>query len=1194
MGMPYVFVSYSRKQYYVAEQLAALLSANGSPAWLDVQEVLPGADWQASIDQGITNCTAFILVASQSAYRSAAVQHEIALARSAGKPIYLAVIQNCPLVKQLKDQASIIDCRFQFEAQIANIAHAVQADEHHRENIRSINRPLGDTMPFGRGKYFQLLFVALSYTIGTIALLINKQVTIHHAFPQQLIPLLVLIAAPVSAWLIGLLYSWYLVIAFRRQRPVSFTALELWPTLNLVLIPALFFFLDLGLLILISADQQLLHQGATYLTYFFSIDERFGTYSLAFSALVLIPYGFVLLSKMRSFLFLFFGAFAFILPITLPIPLLWKVGVIAILSCILVAVLLWDFLRGHTVQIAFDGDSMLPTSFDTFVITFGVGAFILTPIWFLPIYVTFRILLILLIPVAVFVLYLRYNQRKSARGTASRNTASQTDQRWAQWLTPGAFNTERYRSINPPTLPASLNRPSGSWIATSVLNFDIQRWVSTASPTDITRAMHHLSREPAWQRITPATSSDAATWSVLATTDDTAVAREIREAFAQYPTLHEVAPQHAQYHLLVLSNTAPRRWIAEQESRFPQSICVITAPVNIAALGISLQQNQFVDYRLRHPSALQYLAQALTGEHNVVNPTFPEDFRRSRGPYPLRLVGLGLRLLGALNLIAGAGAGALSVMRLAPAPQLSYPLAALSLAIGLWCFWEAERSQMRRTTLATLLLTSAAGVALLGYWLLSGAIGVLAPRGLFIQNGDINGRINTAMSFVLVLVSAPLAVFMVAALIEMVRKVAILRRWLPGVTWRVRRKTLGVSPIHNITASYGVYGLGVLLAVALLFADSPLHFPRFHEYSLADAGLHAQQFAIAPNGNVWFETSGKTYANYKEYHIGYITPEGDLHPDYYSVTEPSGCDNHAKAGFFDPFECISGADFRLGPDGSLWFATSQGLFDKTVYIVRITPNGQMRRFPMPARTFIPRMRFTFDGSGNLWYLRLTPLSLSQEQDAIGRIDTANHVEEFALPDNSNPVSLVRGPDGAIWVTLTDVAAIARITPGGSLTKFALPAGMEPVEMVAGPDQSLWFTAPNKTTIGRIAMNGVSSFITLPARSNPLDLTVGADGSLWYVDDQHALQQETIGHVMVDGSVRTYNIAAISTTGSTLVAAPDGGMWVTLYNQIGHIADDGSVSLYATPTLDADLGPAILVGNRLLFSEYTGIIGVFTT
>jgi hypothetical protein len=115
---------------------------------------------------------------------------------------------------------------------------------------------------------------------------------------------------------------------------------------------------------------------------------------------------------------------------------------------------------------------------------------------------------------------------------------------------------------------------------------------------------------------------------------------------------------------------------------------MITAPINIAALGANLQQNQLVDYRPRRSASIHYLAQALAGAHNNVNPTLPDDFRRSRGPYPIRLMGRGLRLLGALHLILGASA--LIVAHLAPVSRLSSPLAIFSLALGFWCFWEAE------------------------------------------------------------------------------------------------------------------------------------------------------------------------------------------------------------------------------------------------------------------------------------------------------------------------------------------------------------------------------------------------------------------------------------------------------------------------------------------------------------------------
>ena len=1135
MSEPYVFVSYSRRQFYAAQQIAASLSANGAPTWLDVQEIPPGADWQAAIDQGIANCAAFILVASRSAYRSAPVQHEIAAAQAAGKPVYLAVIQHCPLVKQLQGQASIVDCRSQFDARIAVLADAIRTGKKHHDAIqRRSSGGFDGSIPFGKAKYVQLLLVALSYTIGTIALLINKQVVVHQVLPQQLIPALILIAAPISAWLICLIYSWYLAFAFLAQRSVSFATLEVWPTLNLVLIPTLYVALDFGSLIRVQG---------TFLHNYFTIDERFAATSLIFSALVLIPYGFILLSEMRRFLILFFSSLAFLLMAVLSFNLYLKLTILGALSCVVLVTLLWAYIRGRAVQDAFDGANFLPASIRGFMVTFGIAAFILAPVWFLPIYITFRVLIIIVIPVIAFRQYML--GRFPFRGWRKNIAPARTDQQWAKWLVPGALDLDQIHSIG----------------------------------------------AASWQRVTASAVPIPATWNVLATASDAAVADEIRQAFARYPALREVSSEQALYHLIVLSNTTPRRWIAEQEARFPHGICVITAPVEIAKLGRSLQQNQLVDYRLRRPAALEYLAQALAGEHAYVNPTLPENFSRSRGPYPLRLVGLGLRLLGAVNLIVGASALSIALLLTA---HLPYPLAALSLALGVWCFWEAERSQMRRTTLAALLLTVVASLGSLGYWLFSGSLSALAPHGLLVQYGDINRRVNTTMVLAFILAGVPLAVFMGIALVEMLRNVVTLRRWLPGIAWPGWRRTLGVAASRNVNVSYGVYGIGIALAVMLLFADSPLHFPRFHEYELPDAGLHAQQLALAPNGNVWFETSGYTDAFDTEYHIGYITPARDLHANSYSIIEPTDCQNHIDT-VSNPFDCIAGAGFRLGSDGSLWFATSQGSLDKTVFIVRITPDGRIHRFPMPEHTFIPRMQFTFDESGDLWYLRLTPLSLELEKDAIGRIDTVGHIEEFALPDNSNPVSLVSGPDGNIWATLADKAAIARITPDGLFTMFALPNGIQPIELLVGADRNLWFTAPKAATIGRITTDGVVSTIALPAHTNPHDLTVGADGAIWYVDTQHELQQEAIGRMTADGSVRTYQIAAIPTSGSTLVAAPDGSVWLTLYNTIGHITTDGDVTLYDAPTLDADLGPAILgTDHHLWFAEYSGVLGEFAT
>ncbi len=351
-----------------------------------------------------------------------------------------------------------------------------------------------------------MLLVALSYTIGTIALLINKQVVIHQALPQQLIPVLILIAAPVSAWLIGLIYSWYLAFAFLTQRSVSFATLEVWPTLNLVLIPTLYVALDFGSLIR-AAD--------TFLGSYLTIDDRFAGTSLVFSALLLIPYGFVLLSEMRRFLILFFASMAFLLAAVLSINLYLKLVIHGALSCVVLVTLLWAYIRGRAVQDAFDGANFLPSSIRGFMVTVGIAVFILAPVWFLPIYITFRVLIIIAIPVIAFRQYLL--GRFPFGGWRKNVAPARTDQQWAKWLVPGALDLDQIRSIG----------------------------------------------AASWRRVTTSAAPSPTTWSVLATASDAAVAREIRQAFAHYPAMQEESPEQARYHLVVLSNTTPRHWLAE-------------------------------------------------------------------------------------------------------------------------------------------------------------------------------------------------------------------------------------------------------------------------------------------------------------------------------------------------------------------------------------------------------------------------------------------------------------------------------------------------------------------------------------------------------------------------------------------------------------------------------------------------------
>lgn len=84
---PTVFVSYSRRDFYFAEQLAVALRRHGIAAWFDAHQLASGTDWSAAIDQAIQDCEALVLVASPAALGSLNVRSECDRALELRRPI---------------------------------------------------------------------------------------------------------------------------------------------------------------------------------------------------------------------------------------------------------------------------------------------------------------------------------------------------------------------------------------------------------------------------------------------------------------------------------------------------------------------------------------------------------------------------------------------------------------------------------------------------------------------------------------------------------------------------------------------------------------------------------------------------------------------------------------------------------------------------------------------------------------------------------------------------------------------------------------------------------------------------------------------------------------------------------------------------------------------------------------------------
>ena len=81
-----VFVSYSRRDFYAAEEIAVELGRRGLAPWFDVHELAPGTDWSAAIDRAVAECDVLLLVATPAALASEQVRRERDLASSRARP----------------------------------------------------------------------------------------------------------------------------------------------------------------------------------------------------------------------------------------------------------------------------------------------------------------------------------------------------------------------------------------------------------------------------------------------------------------------------------------------------------------------------------------------------------------------------------------------------------------------------------------------------------------------------------------------------------------------------------------------------------------------------------------------------------------------------------------------------------------------------------------------------------------------------------------------------------------------------------------------------------------------------------------------------------------------------------------------------------------------------------------------------
>jgi virginiamycin B lyase len=293
----------------------------------------------------------------------------------------------------------------------------------------------------------------------------------------------------------------------------------------------------------------------------------------------------------------------------------------------------------------------------------------------------------------------------------------------------------------------------------------------------------------------------------------------------------------------------------------------------------------------------------------------------------------------------------------------------------------------------------------------------------------------------------------------------------------------------------------------------------FQEFPLPNAGSQPNGIVTGPDGNLWFtEVAGNRIGRMAP--GGVITefplptnsqgqssqpvailvgPDGAL---WFTMSNSSRIGRITTAGDLSLFITPTGGSgpegIAVGSDGNLWF--TEIAVNK---IGRLTPGAavSITEFPVPTPNSRPA-RIAAGPDGNLWF---TESQTNPPANKIGRITVNGTIAEFPVPTaNSEPWGITGTNLGGGTLVFSERAAskIGQMdTNGQVLLEFPTPtAASQPVRIIHGPDGNLWLTEFAGNNIARLSAGGITEFPVPTPASQPGGLAVGPDGAFWFSEE----------------------------------------------------------------------------------------------
>ena len=189
--------------------------------------------------------------------------------------------------------------------------------------------------------------------------------------------------------------------------------------------------------------------------------------------------------------------------------------------------------------------------------------------------------------------------------------------------------------------------------------------------------------------------------------------------------------------------------------------------------------------------------------------------------------------------------------------------------------------------------------------------------------------------------------------------------------------------------------------------------------------------------------------------------------------------------------------------------------------------------------------------------------------AVPRLSPSFTMLEYTVPTpNSGPLSIVAGPDGALWFTEAFAPNIGRIDVNGNIREY--PVGGHGQNFLAvGPDKNLWFTQSGPDVIGRLTTGGALTEFPVSSPTFALEkIARGPDKRMWFENIAQDNGDVYVDAITLDGSIQQYGPVDQScyfpfgmTVGS------DGNLWAVGGPCLSKITPNGQIT-------STDLGPNI--------------------